>query len=59
MTYHDHGQPKITNIYNLAKNQHINLKLSGYDYRGQLGQFVKPNLTGINLTTFSHNLTWT
>ena len=58
LAYHKHGHPFITNTYNLAKNLHINLKLSRYDYRGYLVPFKKPNLTWFNLTSFCNNLTW-
>ena len=73
MTYHDYEHPIITNPYKSAKkgyillknsgydsvnkNEHINLKLSGYDHSGHLRSFRKPKLILSNLTSPSLDLT--
>ena len=57
-TYHDYGHPIIVRPYNSAKNNQIDMDVSGYDNGGPLRLFMKPYLTWSNINLPSQDLSW-
>ena len=55
-TYHDYGHPIIVDPYNSAKNNQIDMNVSGYDHGGPLRLFMKSNLTRSNINLPSQDL---